>query len=299
MTTITLAVVPQLSFYGNYEKEEEPTNWIRKYQFSLPLSYLDADKIMHAKLMVAQKKEHLKSVVLKEEDIGVMIEKDRGQDWHHVKWAKQVVQMALGFGDTQCHFLNVVLENTLEVLQDFLVDQYTTWVDFKADIAKTSVSQLVRAKQHIVNKQKLWEDVDKLQMPNGRKPSAPSSQITQSSFSLPPSYHYGPCFTSDPTIALQPAPLYQSALPILTTLQPPQQPPPMLPPQSPQNPFNIEVDIHRLHHEEEEPQAQIVCEWQHNMQSYPNIQTWKLEDKLMLSKFKTGACSMEQMLHQI
>lgn len=54
---------------------------------------------VHAKLTVAQKKECLKTMVLKEEDIGVMIEKDRGRDWGHMKWAKQVAQMALGFGD--------------------------------------------------------------------------------------------------------------------------------------------------------------------------------------------------------
>ncbi|KAG1729627.1 uncharacterized protein EDB91DRAFT_1252946 [Suillus paluster] len=130
MATSASAVVPQPSFHGDYEKEEEPTDWIRKYQLLLPPSYSDADKIawfelqctavspaeewfmslqatdkatwvtflaafkiqwpppVHVKLTVAQKKERLKSVILKEEDIGVMIEKDRGRDWGHVKWAK-------------------------------------------------------------------------------------------------------------------------------------------------------------------------------------------------------------------
>lgn len=53
MTTINPAVVPQPSFYGDYEKEEEPTNWIRKYQLSLPPSYSDAEKINRFELQCA------------------------------------------------------------------------------------------------------------------------------------------------------------------------------------------------------------------------------------------------------
>ncbi|KAG1856825.1 hypothetical protein C8R48DRAFT_674798 [Suillus tomentosus] len=288
MTTIP-AVVPQPSFYGDYEKEEEPTNWIRKYQLSLPPSYSDVEKISrfelqcaaaspaeewftnlpstdkttwtnflaafkvrwpppaHAKLTVAQKKERLKSVVLKEEEIGVMIEKDRGRDWGHVKWAKQVAQMALGFGDTQCHFLDVVLENTPEVLRDFLADHYATWADFKADVAKTSASQLIRAKQRVVNDRKLREDVDKLQTQtfNSRKAPAPSPQNAQSSFPLPPVYRYGPRYAPNTNVTSQPAPPYQTAPPALPNPQPPQPPPAMITPQTPQNPFNAATPVPR------------------------------------------------------
>ncbi|KAG2095266.1 uncharacterized protein F5147DRAFT_656917 [Suillus discolor] len=304
MTTIP-AVVPQPSFYGDYEKEEEPTNWIRKYQLSLPPSYSDVEKIScfklqcaaaspaeewfanlpstdkttwtnflaafkvrwpppaHAKLTVAQKKERLKSVVLKEEEIGVMIEKDRGRDWGHVKWAKQVAQMALGFGDTQCHFLDVVLENTPEVLRDFLADHYAMWADFEADVAKTLVSQLIRAKQRVVNDRKLREDVDKLQTQtsNSRKAPAPSPQNAQSSFPLPPVYRYGPRTRS--------------------TRQR----------QSPERTFStaIEVDTHKPHQEEEDPQVQIAYERLHNTQSYHTTQTLKQGGKLTPSKSKTGA----------
>ncbi|KAG1739438.1 uncharacterized protein EDB91DRAFT_1248793 [Suillus paluster] len=287
MATSTSAVVPQPSFHGDYEKEEEPINWIRKYQLSLPPSYSDADKIawfelqcaaaspaeewftslqamdkatwvtflaafkirwpppVHAKLTVTQKKEHLKSVILKEEDIGVMIEKDRGWDWGHVKWAKQVAQMAQGFGDAHCHFLDVVLENTLEVLRDFLADHYTTWAEFEADVAKTSASQLMRAKQRIANDRKLQEDVDKLQNQTSstRKTTDPSSsQATQPSFSLPATYCYGPRYIPNPTIPPQPAPPYQTIPPAPTHAQPlPAAPAP----QTPQNPFSGTVPVPR------------------------------------------------------
>lgn len=49
----------------------------------------------------------------------------------------------------------MVLENTPEVLQDFLADHYTTWADFETDVATTSASQLLWAKQCIINEQKL------------------------------------------------------------------------------------------------------------------------------------------------
>ncbi|KAG0695492.1 hypothetical protein DFH29DRAFT_880026 [Suillus ampliporus] len=319
MATSTSAVVPQPSFHGDYEKEEEPTDWIRKYQLSLPPSYSDMDKInrfelqcaaaspaeewftslqiadkatwttflaafkirwpppVHAKLMVAQKKERLKSVILKEEDVGVMIKKDRGRDWGHVKWAKQVAQMAQGFGDTHCHFLDVVLENTPEVLWDFLADHYNTWAEFEADMAKTSASQLVRAKQRIANDRKLREDIDKLQnqTSNGRKaPDSSSSQATQPSFSLPAAYRYGPHYNPNPIIPLQPAPPYQTIPPASTHVQPLPAPPV---PQTPQNPisgiasvprtnlfYGYREDTLKHHRMEGGPQEQIVHERQHN-----------------------------------
>ncbi|KAG1770161.1 hypothetical protein EV702DRAFT_1202571 [Suillus placidus] len=290
MATNTSAVTPQPSFHGDYKKDEEPTNWLRKYQLSLPPSYTDMDKIncfelqcaaaspaeewftnlptadkstwaaflvafkirwpppVHAKLTVAQKKEHLKSVILKEEDIGVMIEKDRGRDWGHVKWAKQVVQMALGFGDMQCHFLDVVLENTPEVLRDFLADHYATWAEFEADIAKTSASQLVRAKQQVANERKLREDIDRLQSTTTRKQPGPTAQATQSMFALPPTYHYGPRYTSNAVTQPQLAPQYQTTAPALQTLQPTQPLPPMAAaqiPQTPQNPFTATTPVPR------------------------------------------------------
>ncbi|KAG1846476.1 hypothetical protein C8R48DRAFT_677810 [Suillus tomentosus] len=179
-------ITPQPSFYGDYEKGEEPTDWLRKYELSLPTTTTDTDKITHFELQctaaspaetwfaslptvdkaswiafraafrtrwppptqvtltVAQKKERIKVLVLKEDEIGVMIEEDRGREWGHIRWAKQIARMAQGFNDTQHHLLDVVLDNTPEILRDLLADNYASWMDFEADVAKVSASQLQR-----------------------------------------------------------------------------------------------------------------------------------------------------------
>lgn len=122
MSTPSAAIAPQPSLYGDYENGEEPTNWFRKYQLSLPSSYSDVDKISRFELQcaavspaevwfaslttvntaswsafitafkacwpppaqvslsVAQKKDCIWAIVLKEEDIGVMIDEDRGSE---------------------------------------------------------------------------------------------------------------------------------------------------------------------------------------------------------------------------
>ncbi|KAG1854087.1 hypothetical protein C8R48DRAFT_675684 [Suillus tomentosus] len=242
-----MTITPQPSFYGDYEKGEEPTDWLRKYELSFPPSATEADKLSrfelqcaaaspaetwHANLpasdkatwsafraafkvrwpqpaqvtlTAAQKKERLKAVVLKEEEIGVMIEEDRGREWGHVKWAKKVARMAQGFNDSQCHLLDVVLENTPEVLRDFMLDNYTTWTDFEADVMKISASQLLRAKQRLATERKLREDVDKLQSKtvNDRKISQSPSQTNPISYSAPPPYRYGHRYNGPPASVSQ------------------------------------------------------------------------------------------------
>lgn len=123
----TQAIVPQPSFYGDYERGEEPTDWMRKYELSYPLSHSDADKIARFELQcaaaspaetwfnnlsnadksswtsfitafrthwprptpvtltVAQKKDRIRLLTLKDKDIGVMVEEERGRDWGQVK----------------------------------------------------------------------------------------------------------------------------------------------------------------------------------------------------------------------
>ncbi|KAG1813078.1 hypothetical protein EV424DRAFT_1349096 [Suillus variegatus] len=132
-----------------------------------------------------------------------MIEEDRGREWGHVKWAKKVARMAQGFNDAQCHLLDVLLENTPEVLCDFLSDNYTMWTEFEMDVAKISASQLLRVKQQLITERKLCEDVDKLQ--NQTTSSCKTmSPTTQASYSAPPAYRYGQCFGGQPTAAPQP-----------------------------------------------------------------------------------------------
>lgn len=50
MSTHVPAVVPQPTFYGDYQKGEEPTNWIKNYQLSFPPSYTEAEKISQFEL---------------------------------------------------------------------------------------------------------------------------------------------------------------------------------------------------------------------------------------------------------
>ncbi|KAG2117458.1 hypothetical protein DEU56DRAFT_761388 [Suillus clintonianus] len=225
MSTNSTTITPQPSFYGDYEKGEEPTDWIRKYQLSFPSSYSDGEKIARFELQ---------AVTLKEEEIGIMIEEDRGREWGHVKWAKKVLRMAQGFNDTQCHLLDVVLENTPEVLRDFLLDNYTTWTDFETDVAKVSASQLVKAKQRLVTERKLREDVDRLQSQAGsaRKTTSPlRSQPSQAPYTSSPAYRQGYRYSTQAMTTGQPQPA--APPPIFQNAAPPQVP------QTPQatNPF--------------------------------------------------------------
>ncbi|KAG2337313.1 hypothetical protein BDR05DRAFT_1005127 [Suillus weaverae] len=128
--------------------------------------------------------------------------------------------MAQGFSDTQCHLLDVVLENTPEILRDFLSDNYSTWTDFEADMAKVSVSQLLKAKQRLAMERKLREDVDKLQTQanNRRKSTAPSPvSSNQTTYSPTPAFQYGYQFGTPPAMMSQPQsvappPTYQAPL---------------------------------------------------------------------------------------
>ncbi|KAG0691595.1 hypothetical protein DFH29DRAFT_884113 [Suillus ampliporus] len=107
-----------------------------------------------------------------------------------MRWAQQVARMAQGFNDSQCHLLDVVLENTPEILCDLLTDNYTSWTDFKTDVTKVSASQLLRVKQRLTMDRKLREDVDKLQnqMADDRKTMQSSSQTTQVPYVMQPPY---------------------------------------------------------------------------------------------------------------
>ncbi|KAG2144245.1 hypothetical protein DEU56DRAFT_754307 [Suillus clintonianus] len=253
MATSTTTVTPQPSFHGNYEKDEEPTNWLRRYQLSLPPSYSDSDKIERFELQCAAAspaeecniQNTLASASTRETHS--CAKEERGRDWGHVKWAKQVTKMVLGFGDVHCHFLDVVLENTPEVLRDFLADHYNTWAEFESDVAKTSASQLIWAKQRIANERKLREDVDRLQTQSttGRKQPGPAPQIAQPSFSLPAAYRYGPRYAPNIVNQPQPAVQYHTTAPTSQNLQPTQLPPPMTPTQMPQNPFTLAAPVPR------------------------------------------------------
>ncbi|KAG1768236.1 hypothetical protein EV702DRAFT_1203320 [Suillus placidus] len=159
-TTVTsmMTITPLPSFYGDYEKGEEPTDWFHQYRLSLPRSMAEVwvqnlaamnkttwtvfaaafaqrwPPPVHVTLMLAQQKDHIRAIVLKEEDIRRMIEKDRGHKWGHVKWAKEIECTSQGFGDARCLLLDIVLENTPAILRDLLTEQYNAWPDFVTNI---------------------------------------------------------------------------------------------------------------------------------------------------------------------
>ncbi|KAG1860088.1 hypothetical protein F4604DRAFT_1684465 [Suillus subluteus] len=53
MSSIVPAITPQPTFYGDYEKGEEPTNWIKNYLLSFPPSYTEAERISRFELQCA------------------------------------------------------------------------------------------------------------------------------------------------------------------------------------------------------------------------------------------------------
>jgi hypothetical protein len=286
MTTIT----PLPSFYGDYEKDEEPTDWFRQYRLSLPSTFSDQDKIdhfelqcaagsmaevwvqnlpsackatwatftqafiarwpppVHVTLTLAQQKDHIKAITLQEEDIGRMIEKDRGREWEHVKWAKEIEQTAQGFGDSRCLLLDVILEGTPAVLRDLLTEQYASWPDFVTDVSRLSSSQLQRAKQRLKTERKLREDVDHLQaQASGQKktptptsqPATPATTMPWSQYRPPPRY---PMILFQQQQQQQP----QQLPPSVPLVPPPMPPQPQTPQQQGQyNPFSTTTPMAR------------------------------------------------------
>ncbi|KAG1860029.1 hypothetical protein F4604DRAFT_1930339 [Suillus subluteus] len=96
-------------------------------------------------LVAAQKKERLKALTLKEGDIGVMIDNEKGQEWGHIHWACQVQQLAQSFNDVNCQYLDVVLEGVPDLLHDQLSDLYLDWGAFVTGVNNMSINLLSRA----------------------------------------------------------------------------------------------------------------------------------------------------------
>ncbi|KAG1861656.1 hypothetical protein F4604DRAFT_1929717 [Suillus subluteus] len=137
MATTTMTTLPLLR--GDYLNGEEPADWMQQFQLNLPAAWTDSQKIDRFTLQCARggpaylwKKEQLKAITLKEEDIGVMIDDNKGQEWGHVHWARQVQRVAQGLNDTNCQYLDVVLEGVPDLLRDQLSNQYPDWGTFVA-----------------------------------------------------------------------------------------------------------------------------------------------------------------------
>ncbi|KIJ08797.1 hypothetical protein PAXINDRAFT_18092 [Paxillus involutus ATCC 200175] len=97
-------------------------------------------------LTAAQKKDRLRAITLKEEDIGVMTDGENGSqpEWGHIRWARHVARTAQTLGDINCQLVDVVLDNMPDILQELIGDSFVTWNDFLIAIANVPHSQLVR-----------------------------------------------------------------------------------------------------------------------------------------------------------
>ncbi|KAG2129030.1 hypothetical protein DEU56DRAFT_915345 [Suillus clintonianus] len=155
-------------------------------------------------LTSAQKKERLKAVVLKEADIGMMIDDERGQEWGHVRWARQVQRLAQSFGDNTCQFLDVVLNGVPDLLRDQLSDTYTDWAAFLTGVNGVSINLLARARTRAAEEQAMREDIAQLKARLQPQQQAPQ---TRSYPSNPPAYRPYPRPPNNPaTMPSAPAP---------------------------------------------------------------------------------------------
>ncbi|KAG1873266.1 hypothetical protein C8R48DRAFT_668139 [Suillus tomentosus] len=155
-------------------------------------------------LTAAQKKERLKAVVLKEAEIGTMLDDEKGQEWGHVRWARQVQRLAQSFGDNNCQFLDVVLDGMPDLLRDHLSDTYTDWAAFLAGVNSVSINQLARARLRAAEERTMREDIAQLK---ARLPPQQQAPPTRSYPTNPPAYRpYPRTFNNATTIPVTQAP---------------------------------------------------------------------------------------------
>ncbi|KAG1853643.1 hypothetical protein F4604DRAFT_1686237 [Suillus subluteus] len=133
-------------------------------------------------LMAGQKKERLKALVLKDKDIGTMLDDNKGQEWGHVRWARQVQRLAQSFGDSNCQYLDVVLNGVPDLLRDQLADTYANWAAFLAGVNGVSINLLNRARARAVEEWTMREDITQLKArpynhPTSNTPTAPAAPI--------------------------------------------------------------------------------------------------------------------------
>ncbi|KAG1781306.1 hypothetical protein EV702DRAFT_1193483 [Suillus placidus] len=141
----TMALLPLLK--GDYLNGEEPTDWMQQFQLNLPPEE-DQPTFGTACLPYSSSKEGTAQGIntLKEDDIGVMIDDEKGQEWGHVCWARQVQCLAQSFNDINCQYLDVVLEGVPDLLRNQLLDLYPDWGAFVTGVNNVSINSLSRAR---------------------------------------------------------------------------------------------------------------------------------------------------------
>ncbi|KAG2336782.1 hypothetical protein BDR05DRAFT_1005568 [Suillus weaverae] len=91
-----------------------------------------------------------------------MLDDDKGQEWGHMRWARQVQRLAQSFGDNNCQFLDVVLDGVPDLLHNQLSDTYTDWAAFLAGVNGMSINLLARARVRAVEERTMREDIAQL-----------------------------------------------------------------------------------------------------------------------------------------
>lgn len=147
-------------------------------------------------LTAGQKKERLKAVVLKEAEIGTMLDDEKGQEWGHVRWARQVQRLAQSFGDNNCQFLDVVLDGVPDLLRDHLSDTYPDWAAFLAEVNGVSINLLARARVRAAEERTMRKDIAQL-----KARLQPQQQVppTRTYHTNPPAYRPYPRQVSNVT----------------------------------------------------------------------------------------------------
>ncbi|KAH7918440.1 hypothetical protein BV22DRAFT_1134592 [Leucogyrophana mollusca] len=198
-------------------------------------------------LSVAQQRERLRAIILKEDDIGAMIEDEHRQDWGHVRWACQVSRLAQGFGDNNCQHLDAVLSTVPYILRDQLTEQYNTWADFLADVNRVPTAQLNRVKERAASDRALREEVERIKdqlqsasLQANVRQQASTPQLVNQAFAPVPTYRPLPRPPLPPNQFVQQTTIPMAQQPQAALPQPQMQAYPATP-QTPvgQNPFTL------------------------------------------------------------
>ncbi|KAG1806375.1 uncharacterized protein HD556DRAFT_1436345 [Suillus plorans] len=133
-----------------------------------------------------------------------MLDDEKGQEWGHVRWARQVQWLVQSFGDNNCQFLDVVLDGMPDLLCDYLSDMYTDWAAFLAGVNNVPINQLARARLRAAKEWTMREDIAQLKARLQPQQQAPSTRPYSTN---PPAYRpYPHPFSNATTIPLMQAP---------------------------------------------------------------------------------------------
>ncbi|KAF9232043.1 hypothetical protein BU15DRAFT_81671 [Melanogaster broomeanus] len=110
----------------------------------------------------AQRRERIRTQVLRKEEIGTWVEGGRAANYAHVTWAEKLQRLALSMGDTTGYLIEYAVEGIPNLLKDHLTCHYTTWDELVDDIRGVPIVKLKRGREEL-EKQRA-RDVDIAQL---------------------------------------------------------------------------------------------------------------------------------------